>query len=97
AEQIPPLLGILTAGAAYLPLGIEQPAERAARILETGGGEFGLVTGDTLPDVVDDCGILGLTVADAGIVGDPAHLDRPAIGPDDLAYVLFTSGSTGEP
>ncbi|BBY30727.1 non-ribosomal peptide synthetase [Mycolicibacterium sediminis] len=97
AEQIPALLGILTAGAAYLPVGVEQPAERAARMLETGGVEFALATGDRLPDVLDDCGIPGLTVADAGIVGDPAHFDRPAIGPDDLAYVLFTSGSTGVP
>lgn len=97
AEQIPALLGILTAGAAYLPIGIDQPDDRATRILETGGVEFALVTGDRLPDVLDGCGVPALTVADAEIVGDPEHFTRPAIEPHDLAYVLFTSGSTGEP
>lgn len=97
AEQIPALLAILTAGAAYLPIGVDQPAERAARILETGGVEFALVTGSELPDVLDVCGVPALTVADAEIVGDPAHLEPTAAAPKDLAYVLFTSGSTGEP
>lgn len=97
AEQIPALLGILTAGAAYLPIGIDQPAERARGILQTGGVEFALVTGRELPDLLDECGVPALTVTDAEIVGDPAHFDRPAVDPQALAYVLFTSGSTGEP
>ena len=97
AEQVPALLAILMAGAAYLPVGIDQPAERAARILETGGVEFALVTGPRLPDFLDGCGIPALTVADAEIVGDPEHFQAVAVDPQDLAYVLFTSGSTGEP
>lgn len=97
AEQIPALLGILTAGAAYLPIGVDQPAERATRILATGGVEFALVTGSEVPDLLDGTGVPALTVADAEIIGDPAHFEAPATAPDDLAYVLFTSGSTGEP
>ncbi|MCP9276687.1 non-ribosomal peptide synthetase [Mycolicibacterium arenosum] len=96
-EQIPALLGILTAGAAYLPIGVDQPAERATRILETGGVEFALVTGSEMPGVLDSAGVPALTVADAEIIGDPAHFERPAVDPQQLAYVLFTSGSTGEP
>lgn len=42
AEQIPALLAILAAGAAYLPIGIDQPADRAERILDTAGVEFAL-------------------------------------------------------
>jgi mycobactin phenyloxazoline synthetase len=97
AEQIPALLGILTAGAAYLPIGVDQPADRATSILGTGGVEFALVTGAELPDVLERCGVPALTVADAEIIGDPAHFERPTVAPDDLAYVLFTSGSTGAP
>ncbi|MDF2582437.1 MAG: peptide synthetase, partial [Mycobacterium sp.] len=37
AQQIPALLGILTAGAAYLPIGVDQPTDRAGRMLATGG------------------------------------------------------------
>ena len=41
AEQVPALLGILAAGAAYLPIGVDQPRDRAERILQTGGGAAG--------------------------------------------------------
>ncbi|WP_319451815.1 MULTISPECIES: amino acid adenylation domain-containing protein [unclassified Mycobacterium] len=93
AEQIPALLAILTVGAAYLPIGVDQPADRAARILDTGGVEFALVTGRDMPDVP----VPALTVHDAEIIGDPAQFEPTAVTPNDLAYVLFTSGSTGEP
>ena len=96
-EQIPALLGILAAGAAYLPIGVDQPDERATRILHTGGVEFALVTGTEHPAVLTECGVPSLSVADAEIAGDPAHFDAPSTDPQDLAYVLFTSGSTGEP
>ncbi len=42
AEQIPALLAIHATGAAYLPIGVDQPADRTARILDTGGVEFAL-------------------------------------------------------
>jgi mycobactin phenyloxazoline synthetase len=93
ADQIPALLAILTVGAAYLPIGVDQPADRALRILQTGGAEFALATGTELPDVP----LPALTVADAEIIGDPELFKPIAVEPDDLAYVLFTSGSTGEP
>ncbi|AQA04545.1 non-ribosomal peptide synthetase [Mycobacterium sp. MS1601] len=95
AEQIPALLGISAAGAAYLPIGVDQPDDRAQRILETAGAHSILVCGkhiDALP-------VPAITVANAIRAGwayiadtEPAHVD-----PAQLAYVLFTSGSTGEP
>lgn len=93
AEQIPALLAIHAVGAAYLPIGFDQPAGRAARILESGGVEFALFTGTDEPDYR----VPSLTVSDAELIGDPAHFVPAAVAPDDLAYVLFTSGSTGDP
>jgi mycobactin phenyloxazoline synthetase len=93
AEQIPALLAILAVGAAYLPIGVDQPADRAMRMLDAGDVEFGLVTGTELPEFP----LPVLTVHDAEIIGDPALFESTRIQPDDLAYVLFTSGSTGEP
>ena len=94
AEQVPALLGILSVGAAYLPIGVDQPRDRAERILHTGAVRLALVCGGqplalpvpelTLADVLRDAP----ATADIGL----ARLD-----PDELAYVLFTSGSTGEP
>ncbi|OMC16193.1 non-ribosomal peptide synthetase [Mycobacterium sp. SP-6446] len=95
AEQVPALLGILAAGGVYLPIGVDQPRDRARRILETGGVRLALVCGGkplslsvpelTIADVLRDASAAPPDVMAAG--GDPA----------DLAYVLFTSGSTGQP
>lgn len=94
AEQIPALLGILSLGAAYLPIGVDQPRDRAERILESAGVSLSLVCGGQglslpVPEVViADI----LRDARAGAVIQSARID-----PAELAYVLFTSGSTGEP
>ncbi|MDT7722639.1 MAG: mycobactin phenyloxazoline synthetase, partial [Mycobacterium sp.] len=94
AEQVPALLGILAAGGAYLPIGVDQPRDRAKRILQTGQVSLALVCGRqqlslpmpalTIADVIHD--------ASVNVEIQPATTD-----PDELAYVLFTSGSTGEP
>ena len=91
-EQIPALLGILAAGAAYLPIGTDHPAERAARILESSDVAAVLLCGDTAPIQAT---VPVLTVAEASR-GDAASEPETA-EPSALAYVLFTSGSTGEP
>lgn len=92
AEQIPAVLGILAAGAAYLPIGADQPAERTARILESSGVAAVLVCGGA---EATHTGVPVVAVADAAArhgEAQPAEVD-----PNSLAYVLFTSGSTGEP
>ncbi|HEY0227685.1 MAG TPA: amino acid adenylation domain-containing protein [Mycobacterium sp.] len=94
AEQVPAVLGILAAGAAYLPIGVDQPPDRAERILETGQVRLALVSGGqrlSLP-------VPTLTLAD--VLADTragAEMQSGKVDPADLAYVLFTSGSTGEP
>ncbi|OCB40973.1 non-ribosomal peptide synthetase [Mycobacterium malmoense] len=92
AEQVPALLGILSVGAVYLPIGIDQPRDRADRILQSGGVRLALVCGGqrlALP-------VPELTLAEV-LRGAPAVADLPRVDPAQLAYVLFTSGSTGEP
>ncbi|TXS46427.1 amino acid adenylation domain-containing protein [Streptomyces sp. uw30] len=89
ADQITAVLGVLAAGAAYVPIGVEQPAARRDRIRATAGFRVALTDGrpvegpDTLP------------VAEAVRA---APLPEPvAVDEEQPAYVLFTSGSTGEP
>lgn len=93
AEQVPALLGIHAAGGAYLPVGSDQPAERAQRILASGAVDMALVCGADLPDLP----VPVMTVADAIVRGAGAESDSVTEDSDRLAYVLFTSGSTGEP
>ncbi|MGW0160495.1 non-ribosomal peptide synthetase [Mycobacterium sp. NPDC003323] len=95
AEQVPALLGILAAGAAYLPIGVDQPTDRATRILDTAGVKFALICGTETPDVLAAAGVPSLRVAEAQSEATPFTTVAGTL--DDLAYVLFTSGSTGEP
>ncbi|MEB3983440.1 amino acid adenylation domain-containing protein [Mycobacterium sp. 663a-19] len=94
AEQVPALLGILAVGGVYLPIGVDQPRDRALRILGTGGVRLALVCGGQRLSFP----VPQLTIADV-LRDPPAAPDvAPAsCDPADVAYVLFTSGSTGEP
>jgi amino acid adenylation domain-containing protein len=89
------LLGILKAGGAYVPLDPSYPAERLAWMLADSGSRA--LLGDPallaeLPRPVE-IPILELTA-------DPAEVEGPEPAgslPDGLAYVMYTSGSTGVP
>ncbi|TMR90870.1 non-ribosomal peptide synthetase, partial [Nonomuraea basaltis] len=89
------LLAVWKAGAAYVPLEPRHPIERHARMLELAGVEVVLCDepSDRLP------GHRWLRFADLSAEAegeDPGTAGVPA-GLDTAAYVMFTSGSTGEP
>ncbi|MBV6695653.1 amino acid adenylation domain-containing protein [Kitasatospora aureofaciens] len=77
-------LGVLLAGAAYVPVDPSQPEERVRQILDEAGPGCVLRTGDSWGE--------GIAVEDCG----PARARRLP-EPGDLAYVIYTSGSTGRP
>ncbi|MFI8931749.1 amino acid adenylation domain-containing protein [Streptomyces sp. NPDC053474] len=103
-ELVVTLLGVLKAGAAYVPLDPELPAARLTDIVTDSGTPLivtqarhqararGLVEGAAAP---------GLFVLDeeraalAAAVGSGPV--AAAVTADDLAYVIYTSGSTGRP
>src|SRR6185436_1802386 len=99
------LLGILKAGAAYLPLDPSYPAERlsfmvadagcAVLLTEQGPGErlsqLGLPDGAAAPRLVR----LDADWSDIALA--PATPPGVAIAPEQAAYVIYTSGSTGTP
>lgn len=89
------LLGLWQAGAAYVPIDPRWPEERRARVLAAAGCRCLLVEPGTAAPRVPD----GLPVWSRhdlrGQWQGPARLHLPAQA--HTAYVLFTSGSTGEP
>ena len=96
-DAIVALAGILKAGAAYMPLSVEAPPARVAQQLAESG--CALVVSDaahagTLPTSVRVVP-LDTNAATLGALSDGPLGVAPS--PDDLAYVLFTSGSTGVP
>jgi amino acid adenylation domain-containing protein/non-ribosomal peptide synthase protein (TIGR01720 family) len=87
------LLGVLRAGAAYVPIDRRNPQARNRLVLDAAGAVTMLTDGE--PPVPDH----GLDIVDVDAVRprtdeQVSALDQPA-GP--LAYVIFTSGSTGRP
>ncbi|WP_245665859.1 non-ribosomal peptide synthetase [Nocardia sienata] len=94
------LLGVLKAGAAYVPMNTGDPRPRIESILHDAHVDIVLATGpdaDTL-DVprVFRMGSDGHLDAEDDTAEELAHHDHgPA--PRDIAYVIYTSGSTGRP
>ncbi|QEL15028.1 Pls/PosA family non-ribosomal peptide synthetase [Limnoglobus roseus] len=95
------LLAILKAGAAYVPLDPDYPAERIADILSDCAAAV-LVTSPALREKAHTfqskmCDL----VADRALIDaqSPERLSAAevSVGPGDLAYVIYTSGSTGRP
>jgi len=88
------VLGILKAGAAYLPLDPDFPPSRLRYMIEDSGVE--IVLSDCLSRGLVEEAVTHLIAVDQPL---PPHsaLPRRAASPQDLAYVIYTSGSTGNP
>jgi len=93
-DAVVAVLGVLKAGAAYLPLDATHPADRLAYMLEDAGVRVAIVdqarAGLALPDSIKRVAIRDLAP------GDETTADVAVAG-DSLAYVMYTSGSTGMP
>jgi amino acid adenylation domain-containing protein len=95
-ELVAAILGVLKAGAAYLPLDPAQPRGRLELMLADAKARFAL-TDQRLAPRLDDLPVQVLLIdrpaGDAVLPVDQAT----AGSPEQLAYVIFTSGSTGRP
>lgn len=90
------MLGILEAGAAYVPVDPEHPRARIAGVLADSGARV-LVTESALAARFAAPGLQAVCVdrLDGAIAG---RADAPRRAhPESLAYVMYTSGSTGRP
>ena len=95
------LLAILKAGAAYVPLDPDYPAERVRFILSDCRAIAVVTTQDLASKAA---GFSGKTIrvdAQRNEIGamDARRIERKEVGasPDDLCYVIYTSGTTGRP
>ncbi len=92
-DQIVAVLAVLAAGAAYVPIGFDQPVARRAEILRTASVSAALTVAGA------DMGDPGLPCLELDRAREyPNPLAEPVF-PDtaQIAYVIFTSGSTGAP
>jgi len=98
-DSVVALLGVLKAGAAALPLAVEHPAARVEQQLRESEAQA-IVTltrfAERLPVTWDGATICLDSDAEA-IAAEPATDPEPITTLADLAYIVYTSGSTGSP
>src|SRR5262245_18927326 len=104
ADAYAALLGILKAGAAYVPIDPESPADRVGYILRDCGAAALVTTADLATRHATQSGNHIQVVrmdADRKAIDTESSArlphDEVGVGPRDLAYIIYTSGSTGRP
>ncbi len=97
-EMVVALLSVLKAGAAYVPLDPDYPAERLGFMLSDAQVPVLLTQSHLLAKLPPHTARVFCLDADRATISQ-ASPERPEanVRPDDLAYVIYTSGSTGQP
>ncbi|HEX9731462.1 MAG TPA: amino acid adenylation domain-containing protein [Thermoanaerobaculia bacterium] len=104
-ELVVAMLGVLKAGAAFVPLDPAYPRARLTFMLEDAGVAAVLTRDDLQGRLPATAAPLCVGQAAPDDSGDdrigrrslPYETPLPAVRPDNLAYVIYTSGSTGRP
>lgn len=95
------LLGVMKAGAAYVPMDPAYPSERCAYILEDAGASVLLTQQNLLDDWSVPRGVTVVSIDEPTTrlaLGDQlVNTPKTRVTPENLAYVIYTSGSTGRP
>jgi amino acid adenylation domain-containing protein len=102
-DMVSAILGVLKAGGAYLPMDKSYPSEYLSFMLRNVGADL-VLTQSSLLGVLQSYQDSDLGACDIVCVDNDPRVarangenPRSAVGPQNLAYVIHTSGSTGEP
>jgi amino acid adenylation domain-containing protein len=100
-DMIVCMLGVLKAGAAYLPLDPAYPTERVAHMMTSAEPSVVLTQERLLPSLPASAATIITTDAIYEVLESYAETNlskfETGISSRDLAYVIYTSGSTGKP
>ena len=94
-EMVVGIFGIIKAGGAYMPIDPQYPENRIKYMIEDSGAKL-LLTQESLTDNMSiDCRIINLDEENAYSYcrGNIENINKPK----DLAYIIYTSGSTSRP
>jgi amino acid adenylation domain-containing protein len=95
--QAAAVLGILAAGAAYVPVDPALPAARRAHLMTHSGCRLALSDARLIEDLDWPEGVRPLDLPAIAEDAEAPSVAPAAPDPDALAYVIYTSGSTGQP
>lgn len=91
------LYAVMKAGAAYVPLDVQTPAPRLAAVAADCGLRYLLTTVDKAAPATSLPGVAVIDVGAPAVAAAPRRPITALVGREDLAYILYTSGSTGVP
>ncbi|GAB3120230.1 non-ribosomal peptide synthetase [Novispirillum itersonii] len=94
ADQVAAALGILFAGAVYMPLDTDSPAARLSALIRNAGPKAVLTDAAGLSEAIPETPCLPVRPLPSG---DDQPLSAPPCPAETLAVVIHTSGSTGVP
>ena len=95
-EMVIAILGILKAGAAYVPFDTAMPTDRLAFMLQDTQTPL-LITQDSLASQLANISITQCLITQLPITQLPIINPNIPVTPNNLAYIIYTSGSTGRP
>ncbi|MCF1650540.1 condensation domain-containing protein, partial [Streptomyces indiaensis] len=99
-EMVAALVGVWRAGAAYVPLDPEYPADRLEFMLADSGARIVVGRGDKAAELSDSAAHM-VNLDDTHVARElaaaPVTPLDVALHAESLAYVIYTSGSTGRP
>ena len=87
------IVGVLEAGAAYVPIDTSFPEERVLLILENSGARVLITDLEACEKVRTKLTVITPSCSESNSTSETA----PRLDPENLAYVIYTSGSTGVP
>ncbi|MEO8337524.1 MAG: amino acid adenylation domain-containing protein, partial [bacterium] len=96
-DAIVALLGILKSGSPYVPIAADLPAPRLAQRIAEGGIRAVVTLASLVDNVPPDVPTIALDRDAVSLAAESAEKPTLALEPDSLAYILYTSGSTGVP
>jgi amino acid adenylation domain-containing protein len=95
-DMVVAALGIWKAGGAYMPMDPDYPPDRLAFMLDDAQAAV-LITDPYLAQRLPATKPKLVTMAAPQIAGQPADWSPVEVRPADLAYIIYTSGSSGQP
>jgi non-ribosomal peptide synthetase component F len=95
------IMGILKAGAAYVPVDVDFPSDRISYMLEDTMASIVVSSKNTSAKIHELTNslidIIELDQDNQELISQPLTNLSPSPAPNDLAYVIYTSGSTVNP
>ncbi|KAJ5230976.1 nonribosomal peptide synthase [Penicillium chrysogenum] len=93
------MLGVMKAGGASVAMDTSQPEERLRLIVGQTNAQVILTStaNEALAKRLGTCSVFLVNRKALGVVDLPTNLCLPSVSPFNLLYVVFTSGTTGQP